>query len=277
MNQDTAAALHPFDQATRLTEEGGRLAGQTSPAYANMVGPFGGVIAATLLRAVVQHPDRLGEPVALTANFAAPIADGGFEVLARAARTSRTTQHWTVELTQGGQVAATATAITAVRRETWEATDRAFPQAPAMEGLRSLKKLPGLPKWVGCYDLRLVRGGIPPLPQHEPPQADSSETLLWVRDEPPRPLDFVSLASICDVFFPRSFIRRQRMAMAGTVSMTVYFHAGAAALAAQGERGLLAHARGQRFHGGFFDQSAEIWSPEGLLLATSHQVVYFKE
>ncbi|HEY0916602.1 MAG TPA: hypothetical protein VGE22_17135, partial [Solimonas sp.] len=68
-----------------------------------------------------------------------------------------------------------------------------------------------------------------------------------------------------------------RMAMAGTVSMTVYFHADAAALAAQGERELLAHARGQRFHGGFFDQAAEIWSPEGLLLATSNQVVYFKE
>lgn len=277
MTSDNAAALHPLDQAIRLNGEGGQYSGQTSAGYANMVGPFGGVIAATLLQGVMQHPERLGDPVALTVNFAAPIADGGFEVAARPARTSRSTQHWIMELSQGGQVAATATAITALRRETWEATDLPFPPAPAMDGLRSLKDLPGLPKWVGRYDLRLVRGGIPPLPQHEKPQAESSETLLWVRDEPPRALDFVALASICDVFFPRSFIRRQRMAMAGTVSMTVYFHADAAALAAQGERELLAHARGQRFHGGFFDQAAEIWSPEGLLLATSNQVVYFKE
>jgi hypothetical protein len=35
-----------------------------------MAGPFGGVTAATLLRAIEVHPDCLGEPVAPTVNFA---------------------------------------------------------------------------------------------------------------------------------------------------------------------------------------------------------------
>ena len=41
---------HPFDLAVRLTAAGeGAYTGRTHPAYANQVGPFGGVIAATLL------------------------------------------------------------------------------------------------------------------------------------------------------------------------------------------------------------------------------------
>jgi hypothetical protein len=36
-------------------------------------------------------------------------------------------------------------------------------------------------------------------------------------------------------------------------------------------------ARGQHYGKGFFDQSAEIWSAGGVMLAASHQVVYFKE
>ena len=54
------------------------------------------------------------------------------------------------------------------------------------------------------------------------------------------------------------------------------FHADTAALAAQGERPLLAVATGWRFTQGFFDQTAELWSHDGHLQASSHQVVYYK-
>ena len=117
-------STHPFDHAIALQPLGGdRFAGATSPAYANMVGPFGGVSAATLLNAVMQHPQRLGDPVALTVNFAAAVADGAFEVVARPVRTNRSTQHWVVELHQGGEVSSTATVVTAVERETWAVQD----------------------------------------------------------------------------------------------------------------------------------------------------------
>ena len=76
---------------------------------------------------------------------------------------------------------------------------------------------------------------------------------------------------------PRVFRRRQRFTPAGTVSITTYFHADAAALAAQGARPLLAVAVGRRFTQGFFDQSAELWGDDGHLLAGSHQIVYDKE
>jgi hypothetical protein len=46
---------HVFDQAIALTASGdGVYTGATSPAYANMVGPFGGITAATVLNAVLR-------------------------------------------------------------------------------------------------------------------------------------------------------------------------------------------------------------------------------
>ena len=98
-----------------------------------------------------------------------------------------------------------------------------------------------------------------------------------MRDDPPRPLDFCSLAALADVFYPRVWRRRAKLTPAGTVSMTVYFHVGAAELAATGSGYLLGQARAQSFFNGFFDQSAELWNEAGQLLATTHQIVYFKE
>ena len=55
---------HPFDEALRLQAAGSdqphTSTGTTSPAYWNMVGPFGGTTAATAMQAVMQHPGRLG-------------------------------------------------------------------------------------------------------------------------------------------------------------------------------------------------------------------------
>ena len=72
---------HPFDDAMRLRPTGdGRLRGRTTEPYASMVGPFGGVTAAVLLRAIERQPERAGDPVALTVNFVAPVEPGDFEI-----------------------------------------------------------------------------------------------------------------------------------------------------------------------------------------------------
>ena len=59
--------------------------------------------------------------------------------------------------------------------------------------------------------------------------------------------------------------------------MTVYFHAGSAEHNATGSGWLLAQAQGQSYRNGFFDQSAQLWNEAGVLLVTTHQIVYYKE
>ena len=267
---------HPFDDAIALAALSlGHYRGATSPAYGNMVGPFGGVTGATLLNGALLHPARLGDPIALTVNFASAIADGGFEVIARPARTNRSTQHWIIELLQAGEVAATATAVFAQRRETWSAPEASAPVGvPSADTLRR-GDLTGRPAWVQRYDMRFVGGGLPEA--FDGQDQAHSQSSVWLRDEPPRPLDFASLASICDSFFPRIFIRRRRLSPIGTVSLTTYFHADPALLSAQGERAVLGCARALNFRNGYFDQSAEVWSDAGQLLASTHQMVYFKD
>lgn len=266
---------HDFDTAIALTPLGEhRFSGATHAAYANMVGPYGGVTAAVMLNAALQHPQRLGDPIALTVNFAAALADGGFEIDARPVRTNRSTQHWNLTLSQGGAAAATATAVFAARRETWSAPEAAFP--PGLPAAAELERLvlPGYPAWTKRYDMRFVPGEQPALDGVARPQSLSR---LWVRDEPPRPLDFASLAAVCDCFFPRIFMRRGVPAPVGTVTLTSFFHADAALLAAQCDRHVLGSAQGQSFRDGYFDQSAQIWGDDGQLLASTHQMVYYKD
>lgn len=272
-------SLHPFDAALLLGQTGpGHYEGHTHAAYWNMVGPFGGISAAQALQAIMQHPERLGEPVSFTANFAAALSAGAFRVEARPVRTNRSTQHWLVLLSQTddtGQesVVLTATAVTALRRNTWSTVDAVMPAVPSPHGMARASTARPI-AWLQRYDMRPCAGEMPVA--WDGTEADSL-TQLWMRDDPPRPLDYCSLLALADVFYPRVWRRRARMTPVGTVSMTVYFHAGAAELAATGTDYLLGQARAQSFFNGFFDQSAELWNESGRLLATTHQIVYFKE
>ena len=65
-------AGHRFDDATRVSAGDSRWTGHTSRDYWAFVGPFGGVTAATMLRALIDHPERSGDPLSLTVNFCAP-------------------------------------------------------------------------------------------------------------------------------------------------------------------------------------------------------------
>lgn len=276
---------HPFDQAIALRPQNlDTFAGNTSPDYWNMVGPFGGISAAVALNAVMQHPSRLGEPVALTINYASGLAPGPLTVSARAARTNRSTQHWIIEVAQANpdgvqETVLTGTAITAVRRNTWSHNDMPMPPVPAPQEVPRNAVIASL-EWLKRYELRMVTGTMPKdfdgVIRDEAPET-ASLTQLWMRDEPPRPIDFCALAALADVFYPRVYLRRPRRVPVGTVSMTVYFHAGAADLLECGGAYVLGQARGQVFHNGFFDQSAQLWSESGRLLVTSLQIVYFKE
>ena len=169
------------------------------------------------------------------------------------------------------------TAVTAVRRITFSSIESHAPRVtPAIELPRATAT--PLP-WTQRYDMRSLTG-------HLPTVWDGSEgdtlTQVWVRDVQQRHIDFASLTALADTFFPRVFLRRRTFVPIGTVSMTVYFHADAAELAALRDEFnnggfILGQAKAQCFFNGFFDHSAQLWSDAGRLLATTHQVVYFKE
>ncbi|MCF8587215.1 thioesterase family protein [Gordonia sp. HY285] len=264
---------HVFDEATavaRIDEIDGHVVRATThPAYNNMVGPFGGVTAATVVRALQEHPEVLGEPLALTINYAAPIAEGEWDLALVLIRTNRTNQHWTFTIDQNGGVVATGTAVFGVRRDTWADTEDHAPDLPPVDDVPA-SDFPEFIAWARNYDKRFVVGGLDAA-------SDDSTSTLWLRDEPARAIDYPSLTSMTDAFFPRVFLRHGTYMPAGTISLTTYFHATRDELAAQGAGHVRATARGSRFGNGHFDQYGQIWGDGDRLLATTHQLVYYKD
>ena len=117
-----------------VTAGDSRWQGQTSDDYWAFVGPFGGATAATILRALIDHPQRAGDPLALTVNYCAPVAQGAFDLDVRLIKANRSSQHWCVEMTQGGgEVATLATAVFAERRPSWDHQQASFPGATPFE------------------------------------------------------------------------------------------------------------------------------------------------
>lgn len=270
------ALPHPFDAAVALTPTfDGRFRGRTRPEYAHLLGAFGGITAATLVQVVQQHPDRLGDPLSLTVNYAVPVADGDFDITARVTRTNRKTQHWLFELVQDGVVKTTATAVYGLHRATWGDTELLMPQVPAPDDV-PVQSLAHITALAANYEMRFVQGPMPDIFAGADEHPDSTTT-LWVRDNPPRPLDASALTALSDVFYPRVLLRRGRVAAASTVTLTIYFHADTEEIAAQGKDHILATARTNRFSRGYYDQSGHLWGQDGTLLASSHQLVYFKE
>lgn len=263
---------HPFDLAIALQPlDQGIWSGHTSEHYWNSISPYGGTTVATLLHAILQHPQRLGDPLSMTINFAGAIQKGPFTVHVRPARTGRATQHWTLELRQDGDPAPliTGTAVFAVRRDSWSDTESEMPDAPAPDSLPRAVPPVAVP-FLQCYDMRYV--DCTPLSANP-----HSVTQCWLGDVPPRRLDFPSLAAYCDAFVPRLFVRRGAPSPIATVTLGINFHVDADLLAREQGRFVFTQARANTFARGYYDQEGRIWSQAGTLLATTQQLVWYRD
>ncbi|MFX1369076.1 MAG: acyl-CoA thioesterase domain-containing protein [Promethearchaeota archaeon] len=146
--------MHPFDQAIDLAAISPfAYQGHIPQTYANMIGPFGGIIVAVILNGILSQKEHRGNPVSLTVNFAGPITDAPFELAVHLMRTNRSNQHWTAELNQDSQVAATATAVLATRQETWGMFEARAPAAPKSEDVESWSAPPE-PTWIKRYEFK---------------------------------------------------------------------------------------------------------------------------
>jgi acyl-CoA thioesterase len=173
----------------------------------------------------------------------------------------------------GGEVATLATAVFAERRPSWSHQQAKFPQTTPFEQTLPYAKVAA--PWVKQYDFRFVEGepDFSGRPQAEPASAFSK---LWIGDRIPRKIDALSLMSMSDAFFGRVFHARRELMPFGTVSLTTYFHADTQDLAAEDISRVLAVADAKIFHKSYGDQAGELWSASGRLLATTHQIAYFK-
>ncbi len=268
------AANDPFDTATAVAFRDGKLIGHTSADFRAFVGPFGGFTAAAMLRALIGHPQRLGDALSFTINFCAPIADGPFEIAPRLIKANRSTQHWSAELIQGdSEPAAFATAVFAQRRPTWSHLAATPPDTTSFARTPVYTRWGATP-WVRQFEFRFVDNE--PLFNEPHAAPASARSAAWIANRTPRRLDALSLLAMSDAFFARIFHVRGEALPIGTVSLTTYFHVDADDLAQENASAVLGVADASVFHKSYGDQTGELWSPGGRLLATTSQITYFK-
>ena len=86
---------------------------------------------------------------------------------------------------------------------------------------------------------------------------------------------FPALAAVSDMFFPRVFLRRGVAAVGNDLDDHLLPRR-QPHLDQLSDDYILGTAHANRFARGFFDQSAQLWSRDGALIATTYQIVYFK-
>ena len=245
-------------------------AGHTDMRYWNIIGPYGGWVAALMLKAVIhdQAPSRF-EPVAFTVDFMKAPKEGAVVIRRTCDRAGRTASFWRVELEMAdGTPCARALLTMAERRDTGVFSPETMPDVPRPDAVERFETTLLPVKWAHLYETRVVKGamgGITP----------DTQSLVWVRDADRRPLDHVSMLALSDSPFPRLFLATGRPSNISTITMTTYLHASTAELQTIGSAHILADSRCARSVGGFYDQHTHFYSQAGDLVAASQQMVWY--
>ena len=263
--------MNEFDQSIELArgEEPHAWTGHADPRREATTGMFGGWTATMLLKAVLADAVDPGSPVSLTVHFVSALLPGSrFIVRTRLVGASRALATWQGELAAEGAPgpAAIATVVVAKRRESYGFTEAVMPEAPDPEGLPEFHP----PGTFGERSLVRPVYGFPPFNRLD------AATVLWVREISGRAIDALQLAYLADNYPPRNWSRTSSFGPYSTITLSIYFQATEAELAALGDDYVLIEATASRAESSTVAAHARIWSRGGALLATTEQLGWFR-
>ena len=260
--------MHPLDAATTLTPEGhGRLRAELDPRFWGHVAAHGGYLAALLLRAMIEQvADPARAPRSLTVHFLRAPVPGPAEVRLEPLRTGGKISSLSARIVQDGTPTTFAVG----------AFGSAF-DAPPFQNVA----MPALPPPAECPLFARSRVAIDHRFEHRvglgaPPFSGAHEAWVggWSRLEPARPHDALSMAILCDAWWPALFSRfgdRSQASGCPTIDLTIHFRA-SFPVAALGDADYVAvELRSEALCEGFLDERCHIFAPSGQLLATSVQ------
>lgn len=262
--------MHVFDETSQLRSDGNQVwVGLADARQEATNGMYGGWTAALLLRAVMSDANDQGSPSTLTVHFIKPVKPGSdVKIRTQSLGGGRSLSIWQAELQIAGEdgVAAIATVVLSKRRESHGFTDMPMPSAPPPE---TLAEVQAFGKW-GPLNIFRPSLGAPPFNQ------PNTRSLIWLKDRSDRPLDLLHLAYHSDNFPPRTWYLRPEPGPYSTITMSVYFHATDLDCAAVGNNYILMDTFGTRAESSTVGARANLWSRDGVLLATTEQMGWFR-
>jgi acyl-CoA thioesterase len=230
-------------------------------------GMFGGWTAAALLKAVLRHPRVAGEASALNVNYVSRIPPRSeLTVRAYALGGGRSVMTWRAEVfgESGDQPLATANVVLTNKRESSTFTEFARPEAPDPQTLPMAHPPAAFGQSVDMRAWRMPFGN------------ENSHYANWIRERSGHPVDHVLLAYLSDAYPPRIMGRSKTLRGSSTLTLSAYFFATAAELAAIGDDFIMNESVGTRAESSTIGSQLRMWSRSGALLATSEQLSWFK-
>lgn len=259
--------MSAFDDDTALAPlAAGRFTGSVSERFWVQSGPNGGYLAAIALRgaaSTVPEPERA--PRSLHVRYLAAPKAGRFELTSEVIRRGRSMTTVSVRMAQEGRDFVHASACFSEAFSAIAFQDCTMPQALPLEHSHAIdKRIPMNHQ----FDMLRAIGGT----ERAGPRALSGG---WIRFHDPRPIDVFALAALWDAWppavFARAFEQRFRGAVP-TVEVSVYFRRRVPLPQAMPGDYVLLEVESTMADEGVAEESAEIWSPDGLLLAQSRQL-----
>ena len=259
------SSLVPFDQAT-LSEPlgGGRYRFTLTEDWFGFRSPHGGFLAAATLRAIqAEVADPARHPRSLTVHFAAAAALGDVEIAVQEERRGGRLSTVSARVSQEGQVMALALAALSTGREGIDYQDD---PAPEVAGPETLEPFPRRGGFMQHLDSRPALGA-PPFSG-----APRAETGGWVRFVAPVAIDAAAITCFADAWMPAIMPRLESPAMFPTVDLTVHFRAELPTPGLEPGDFVLCRFTSQHAEQGFWEESGELWTRDGRLLAQSRQL-----
>jgi acyl-CoA thioesterase len=244
----------------------GRFEGEVRGGWWTPRGPLGGYVMALMLRALEQtvaDPERM--PRSVTMHFLRPPAAGPVAVEARVERAGRTLTSVSGRLLQEGTLMGLALGAFSTPWESPLLDDAPMPPVDPPQGRVSEPR--GIPSAMPPpFVERMVfqrRFG-------EPLFSGAEHAVVggWLGLREERPVDAAAVTMLADAWFPAPWPRLKGLAAAPTIELTLHYRAPLPIP----DGLLLGRFETRLVRDGFFEESGELWSADGTLVAQSRQL-----
>ena len=253
MTLDADTALEPVTPT--------RWRGELSDRWWVVRGPFGGYVAAFLVRAMIAAvDDPARRPRSLTVHFVEAAQAGPVDVCATVERAGRSSTTVSLRMEQDGRPVALALGSCAAWRDGESEWAEAAPDVPPPDECERLERRGPLPGFQERLEIRPAA-----------PLMGEARNLAWLRLDPPQPLDHLALTALSDGWMPAAFSKLGRLFGAPTVDLTIHFRSPLAS-----EEWVLADYRTHFSAGGTWEEDGELWAPDGTLLTQSRQLALIR-
>lgn len=263
----TGSGIPGFDAATQVRPRttAGRYDADIHPGWDGPLSPNGGHLAAMLLRAARAHlarPDL--SPRTLSVHFPRPALHGPAQISVDTLRCGALSALLRAELHQDGRLACTALLTCSSARDATLPITATAPKAPPWEAVSDddLAVFDPIPPLFGRLNLRTCFGPAPFS------GGDQALTGGWIQlREDPAAVDAERQVAFTDAWWPSVYGATTYVPGVPTLELTCHFRS---TTTVNGP--VLGRFHTHTVNEGHLDETAQLWSREGILLAESRQV-----